>query len=121
MPYKDPERQRQFQREAVARRRAEYTKPCARCGSTDNIQMHHKDKTTKVSHRIWSWSRKKIEIELAKCEWLCRKCHQDEHRPEPPEHGKLSRYKRPHHCRCDLCRAANAKYQHDRRCKLARS
>lgn len=77
MPYADPDRQRQFNREWIARRRAEWfaNKACYRCGTTRNLRLDHRDPDTKVSHKVWSWSQERRDVELAKCQVLCHDCH----------------------------------------------
>ena len=77
MPYSDPERQREYQRQWIARRRNEFFKGkvCVKCGSTTDLRLDHIDPTKKVSHSIWSWSRSRRESELAKCQVLCHPCH----------------------------------------------
>lgn len=77
MPYKDPARQIAFQIAWMKKRRDEWFagKVCARCGSTENLVLDHRDPKLKVSHRIWSWCRERREAELAKCQALCRYCH----------------------------------------------
>jgi 5-methylcytosine-specific restriction endonuclease McrA len=84
MPYKDRDRQRAFQREWYARRRAEYLvdKRCVTCGSTDRLEVDHIDPTTKMSHRVWSWSAERRAAELAKCQILCKKHHKAKSRNE---------------------------------------
>lgn len=78
MPYKDPERQLEYQRSWMARRRSDWIKahgPCVDCGSSDNPEVDHADASTKVNHRVWSWSKARREAELAKCVVRCRACH----------------------------------------------
>jgi 5-methylcytosine-specific restriction endonuclease McrA len=77
MPYKDWAKQREYQRQYRERRRAEVFKDqrCARCGATENLELHHIDPAEKLDHRIWFWSWQRIQNELAKCEILCRNCH----------------------------------------------
>src|SRR5665213_974333 len=77
MPYKDKERQNEYQRERIARRREDYfsDKHCIVCGTTDNLELDHIDPAKKVSHSIWSWSEEHRAIELAKCQVLCHDCH----------------------------------------------
>lgn len=77
MGYKDPDKQREYQRQWKAARRAEFFKDkvCVRCGSTKNLELDHIDRSTKVSHNIWSWSKKRREAEIEKCQVLCRDCH----------------------------------------------
>ena len=117
MPYSDREKRRQYAREWLAKRRAAYfaDKRCARCGSTENLELDHIDPTGKVSHKIWSWSTERRAAELAKCQVLCRGCHQEKSWAEagvvPYRHGTNTTY-RKRGCKCEECRADNA-----RRCR----
>lgn len=79
MPYADPNRQREYQRRWMEKRRSDWfaaNGPCADCGSSDDLQLDHLDFRKKVSHRLWSWSATRREEELAKCVARCRPCHQ---------------------------------------------
>jgi len=94
-------------------------KVCVQCGSTDNLEPHHIDPSTKDDRlrrdgkSIWSLKKQDREIELAKCEVRCKPCHQIAHgkgqtaRP----HGTISRYTNQK-CRCLDCKAAWSRYQH---------
>lgn len=84
MPYSDPAEQRRYQREHAARRRAAYfaDKSCARCGSTEDLQLHHVYRASKTASAIWTWGARRREAELAKCVVICHACHQEEHREE---------------------------------------
>lgn len=116
MPYSDPERQREYQREWKARRRAMFTDGvvCGECGG-EPIDWHHRDPSTKIDHRIYSWSVPRIEAELANCVPLCRQCHNAIHNPRGPiPHGTHSGYSH-HGCRCTECRAGTAAYERERR------
>lgn len=78
MPYADPARQREYMRLWMKRRRDEWVAengPCIDCGSFENLQVDHIDAEFKVTHRVWSWSKKRREAELAKCVVRCRPCH----------------------------------------------
>lgn len=68
---------REYQRKWIANRRAEFfkDKSCAKCGSTESLELDHIDRLTKVSNSIWSWSQVRREEELAKCQVLCSDCH----------------------------------------------
>lgn len=77
------DRKREYQREWVRKRRQEYIDKrggaCELCGCTVDLQFHHTDPTIKLTHRIFSYSREKIEKELATCMLLCRTpCHRKE-------------------------------------------
>lgn len=39
------------------------------------LQLHHLNPEEKDSHKIWSWSQKRREAEIAKCIVLCWPCH----------------------------------------------
>lgn len=86
MPIKDPEKRREYLRQWMAGRRAAWFegKSCARCGSTENLELDHIDRSTKVDSHIWSWSEERRSAELAKCQALCRSCHLDKTRTEGP-------------------------------------
>lgn len=77
MPYKNPDEQREYQRNWRAKRRADFFmgKTCVRCGATEELQLDHIDRNTKVHHGIWSWSEERRNSELAKCQILCLPCH----------------------------------------------
>ena len=110
MPYKDKERQREFNRLWIAQRRADFfrDKFCVKCQSTDSMELDHIDPAQKVSHSIWSWSEPKRLAEIAKCQVLCSKCHKAktaEFVSRPITHGN-SGYDRK--CRCVICKAAHS-------------
>jgi 5-methylcytosine-specific restriction endonuclease McrA len=114
MAYKDKEKQRAFQRESIRTRRSAWLTengPCRKCGSAENLEVDHIDRAIKEQHRIWSWSEKRRTAELAKCQVLCRGCHQEKTageveyigRPRPKKHGAYALWKEG--CRCDDCLA----------------
>lgn len=83
---------------------------CVKCGAIDDLEFHHKDKSTKVAnltnlvrHR---WST--VLSELEKCELLCASCHDREHHPGAADHGTTTMYRRG--CRCDPCTEAARAY-----------
>jgi len=119
MSYKDPEVQRKYVREWIAKRRADWLsdKCCVVCGSTRALEVDHIDSSTKVSHNVWSWSKERREAELAKCQVFCHKHHVQktwEKDRARAVHGSQSMYCK-HGCRCQLCREGhrkiNAKYR----------
>lgn len=78
MPYLDPARQLEYQRQWMARRRADWLAangPCVDCGTWERLQVDHVDAAIKVTHRVWSWAKVRREAELAKCEVRCHSCH----------------------------------------------
>lgn len=106
MPYSDPARQRAYQREWMARRRAAWfaDKHCVVCGSTDDLEVDHRDPAQKVDHKVWSWSATRRDAELVKCDVKCAKHHRRRHADERiVPHG--ARGYRHRGCRCDVCRA----------------
>jgi 5-methylcytosine-specific restriction endonuclease McrA len=112
MPYKNPVLQREYQRDRCARIRREWIKkngPCQICRSTTDLEVDHRDPSTKKGHRVWSWSETKRTQELKKCQVLCRICHQkksaDEKR-KPLVHGEERGYDKG--CRCLRCKAAHS-------------
>jgi 5-methylcytosine-specific restriction endonuclease McrA len=77
MPFSDPARRREYVRNWEAKRRAAWFegKVCEQCGSPDDLELDHRDPSTKITHRIWAWGSERREAELAKCRPLCRDCH----------------------------------------------
>lgn len=118
MPMKNSIEQAEYQRKWMAKRRAAYfaDKCCARCKSTYNLEINHIDPTTKISHRIWSWSTERRNEELKKCEILCNPCHKDytaAQREAPC--GTRSAYR---YCRCQLCKRASTEAKREYRARL---
>lgn len=72
-----------------------------------------RDPFKKFTHRIWSYSEDKIEIELKQCIALCRHCHEKFHalaKSRKIEHGTTTAYR--YGCRCQECRdAKNSAYR----------
>ena len=64
MPYKDPQKKRDYMRLWVAYRRAEWfeDKTCKECGTTENLQLHHREPAKKVAHPkhhpVQPWTRR---------------------------------------------------------------
>lgn len=90
MPYKDPDVQREYQRQWMIARRTkvlEYMGGCCElCGSTDDLEIDHRDREFKWTHRFCSYSWSRIVAELKKCQLLCRDCHHEKtkiHRDYP--------------------------------------
>jgi 5-methylcytosine-specific restriction endonuclease McrA len=107
MPFKDPEARRAYIRQWdklhrqqmstyhkrlwKGRRDAFFTgKVCARCGSSEDLQLDHIDATTKdpklghhsTDNDIWRWSEERRASELAKCQVLCAPCNRQKQTDE---------------------------------------
>ena len=106
MPYKDPERQRQAQRESVKRRREKINEwvradrakrrayidsfkqnPCLDCGQSYDpcvMDFHHRDGDEKSARLAIMASERytyeAIDIEIAKCDVICANCHRLRHK-----------------------------------------
>ncbi len=107
---------RQYDRERAANASAEWVASkggaCAKCGSTERIEIDHIDPALKEYKIASIWSRRKEirDYELAKCQLLCYECHKEKtlgYAIKDMKHGTLSMYQ-SRKCRCDECRAANA-------------
>lgn len=87
---------------------------CVECGTSEDLQAHHRDPETKEFtlasgwHHAWD----RLVVEAMKCELLCGDCHREHHRSEHP-HGTTLRYWRG--CRCDRCKLANTEYGRQKR------
>lgn len=81
MPYKNPSKQREFQRKWIAKRRADHFrgKKCATCGkkvSSSTADLDHKKaKMNRTGHKIWSREKKDRAKEIKKTQILCKACH----------------------------------------------
>jgi hypothetical protein len=123
MPYKDVAKQREYKRIWIAKRRTDWLSangPCVDCGSWEKLEVDHENPTLKVTHRIWSWTRSRREVELAKCKIRCKACHKiktiaylKELYPEKITHGIVAGYLK-HKCRCDKCRSFYSLWRRDK-------
>lgn len=90
---------------------------CAVCGSTENLEVDHKDPAQKEYDPCVLWSlaldNPKRIGELAKCWVLCRICHKAKTIGEKrtAQHGGIRMYRVG--CRCKECRAANTRSQRE--------
>lgn len=81
MPYKNPGKQREFQRKWVAKRRSDHFKGkhCANCGKAITSKTaeldHKKAKMNRTGHKIWSREKKDRTKEIKKTQILCTACH----------------------------------------------
>lgn len=91
---------------------------CARCPSTTDLHCDHIDPSTKRGDPFRMPKKKRLR-ELRKCQVLCGDCHRkksSEERRLVDFHGTRTGYTK-YRCRCDDCKAANAR---DHRLVLAR-
>lgn len=111
MPYSDKERQKDYQNHWMQNRRIAWIKSqgnkCADCASQDNLEVDHIDRINKEIHASGIWSRKKSvrDLELKKCQVLCKDCHKAKTIREsqvPLMHGTIRMYQLG--CRCILCK-----------------
>jgi len=82
------------------------------CGSKENLELDHKDRSQKEFDlsKIWSGSKIKYYEELNKCQLLCYACHKEKTRIElSVEHGGGKTGKK--NCRCELCAPLKNKYR----------
>ena len=98
---------------------------CVKCGSRSGLEFDHIDPETKsfvITKRLSGGKWDLILKELAKCQLLCFKCHDEKSivdlgkQDARSVHGTLSSYR---YCKCDLCKAAwnkhSAEYRRKRR------
>lgn len=121
MPYKDKKKQREYQNRWMQKRRRDWLQangPCVQCGSWTNLHVDHRNPEEKVEHKIWSWSKQRRDEELAKCQVLCKVCHERKTSQEnrelntkPVNHGTYYAYKE-RDCRCELCKQAYSLRRH---------
>ena len=116
---RDMQKQRENQRKWLAKRRGEWLSkngPCVRCGSSERLHVDHINPKDKVCHRVWSWTKERRNLELAKCQVLCMRCHQKK-TVEDNGHGGhgVSRYQKG--CRCRVCTDAKVKSVNEYRWK----
>lgn len=96
---------------------------CVECGSTEKLEFDHIDRSTKTMNPKELWSRREevIRAELAKCQLLCKSCHQKKTSAERMaarnlQHGEYGMYKF-YKCRCEPCKGANAAYNRELRAR----
>ncbi len=119
MPMATKEEQRDYQRQWMQRRRAEFfsDKNCLKCGSVERLELDHVDRATKVTHSIWSWSESRRLTEIAKCQVLWHDCHWEKTKVDLGyglQHGTSNGYSY-YKCRCDLCKGAAVQKNRDYR------
>jgi 5-methylcytosine-specific restriction endonuclease McrA len=114
---------REYMKARYHRRRADAIEKlggkCVQCGSTSELEFDHIDPTTKsfvLGTKMAGVSEEKLQSEIAKCQLLCKSCHEAKHHTAKGKHGTVSSYR---YCKCDDCR--KAKSDHNREYKRLRS
>lgn len=91
---------------------------CTICGSVDDLEIDHKQKSEKsfALSKIYNYKWETILPELNKCQLLCHKHHQDKNKIDNGEavHGSLTMYSH-HRCRCTLCRDTWSQWHSNRK------
>ena len=88
---------------------------CINCSTTENLQIDHKDATTKsfCVSKNWSIAWTRLAVELDKCQILCKPCHYEKSVAagdvNVATHGTGGMY-RHKKCRCEKCKAVNRSY-----------
>jgi hypothetical protein len=99
-----------YQREWCRKRRKALMewKKCSICWTTKNLENHHVDKNTKITHKFITFRKEFVDNEMKKCIQLCKKHHDELHAKEKEReitHWTDAGYAR--FCRCDLCTKAH--------------
>lgn len=112
---------KEYDRQRLADRRQELVDlhggKCIKCGSTENLEFHHRDPTCKIftiSKQLTSpWHI--LLAECSKCDLLCATCHRG------TQHGTHWCYRKG--CRCRLCTEENNRVsrEYKRRRRLRRA
>lgn len=93
---------------------------CVRCGSTENLEIDHKnpeEKSFNISDMI-TYPKEILLPELNKCQILCNECHKGKTLEDfgmvsaKITHGTLSSYR---YCHCKLCKDAKAAWTREYR------
>ena len=119
------EQRRAYQREWMRKRREEWLGihgPCVECGSWEKLEVDHKNRSEKVTNSVWSWSLKRRDVELAKCQVLCKSCHLKKTIRENTtwQHGVGLKGYNKYKCRCDLCKKVKSNYMKQFRSRKAK-
>lgn len=109
---------RQYMKDWYDRRRAAAIAQlggcCTVCGTTEDLQFDHIDRTTKVAaiSNLWTASEEKFQIELAKCQLLCIEHHKEKTLSEfaVPHGGGVSGRR---NCPCEPCKEKKKEYMRE--------
>lgn len=121
---------REYMKARIAKRRAEAVKQlggkCVKCGSSENLEFDHIDRDSKDPRAgghgkgsMWTFSEKRFQAELVKCQLLCHDCHLAKTMTENLRlgiavlHGGGLTGKR--NCYCSLCKPLKEVYNMGKR------
>jgi 5-methylcytosine-specific restriction endonuclease McrA len=97
-----------YQNQWLRNRRLDWIKengPCKHCGSWDNLEVDHIDRSKKKwdGNRIWCRKKELRDAELANCQVLCKSCHLKKTKEENKQmgHGTPVKYDT---CKCSVCK-----------------
>jgi hypothetical protein len=120
MPTKNEKKKaylKEYQKNWVKKRRQEWINsngPCKVCATWENLEVDHIKREDKTMHTASIWSRREEvrNLELSKCQVLCKKCHLEKTLREINcpgiIHGTSNGYDH-YKCRCDQCKLAKSK------------
>lgn len=88
---------------------------CRQCGSEENLEVDHIDRTLKVESigKLWTYKKERLDEELKKCQLLCKECHKNKTLNDLGKnkaignHGTISTHR---YCKCVLCKKAHNDY-----------
>lgn len=88
---------------------------CVKCGQTESLEFDHIDPLTKINTiaKMSSFSNQRFSDEIAKCQLLCKSCHEEKTLKDLGQisaklrHGTITTYT---YCRCTMCKAAKSAY-----------
>lgn len=92
---------------------------CKSCECDHDLEVDHCEYAGKAFNiaKLWSISKEKLEIELAKCQLLCYTCHKSKTSNE----GSLANYQRIKVCTCGkVCDTIKQYAGHKRWCNTGR-
>ena len=81
--------------------------PCNRCGSNENLHVHHIDPSTRIATNIFSINIKDMEEELIGCIVLCHSCHVDIHTEMKRNKVEVEINKKRKTITCSICKKEN--------------
>lgn len=103
---KNPEKIRAYNNKWVMAKRVKWLAengPCVKCGSWKRLEVDHKDPKKKITHNVWTWSEKRRNAELIKCQILCFYCHRIKTNEERGWNIHGYCYYKTTGCRCKIC------------------